>query len=308
MNISPISLRLNSINQNSQLKKANLAQNPIQESNLSKVSLDNLQAMNNISFKGGYDYDNLNLLDVYKTIKSPMFKLDSLGQTFFHKCSYEELLEKKDEITPLALEVGLLLKNSDGLTPLDTSSADKINFFYEVLGKRKSEKVFLRSLMKSNGLFRMDAEQTQAIIKGLGNCSFAIVEDIILNKLDNSKRSVLHTASAEQTGVLLSALDFRRRKYVVQQAMSMRDELGNTIIHGASAKKLRLIADALEYDAPNEFIKAIFLKGGKNGSFEKLNALDMASDEELETFNNIIGVGKAEELLDTYISSLKSQE
>ena len=160
--------------------------------------------------------------------------------------------------------------------------------------------------MTSNGLHGMDAEQTQAIIESLGDYSSSVVEDIILNKLDNSKRSVLHTASAEQTGVLIKALDYRRRKYVVQKAMAMRDELGNTIIHGAPAKKLMFIANVL-VDAPNEFIKAIFLKGGKNGSFEKLNALDMASNEELETFNNIIGKGYAKELIAAYISS-KSQE
>ena len=306
MNISPISLRLNSINQNPQAKKANLAQNPIQESNLSKVSLDNLQAMNNISFKGGFNILHATLLDVCEATKSPLLKPDSSGNTFFHKCSYEELLEKEDEITPLIVELGLLSKNNNGHTPLITSSADKIKFFRRVLGSDYSYKVFRNSLMTSNGLHGMDAEQTQAIIESLGDYSSSVVEDIILNKLDNSKRSVLHTASAEQTGVLIKALDYRRRKYVVQKAMAMRDELGNTIIHGAPAKKLMFIANVL-VDAPNEFIKAIFLKGGKNGSFEKLNALDMASNEELETFNNIIGKGYAKELIAAYISS-KSQE
>lgn len=307
MNISPISLRLNSINQNSQAKKVNLAQNPIQESNLSKVPLDNLQAMNNISFKGEFNILHATLLDVCEAIKSPLLKPDTSGNTFFHKCSYEELLEKEDEITPQMLEIALLLKNDKGQTPLITSSADKIKFFRSVLGLDNSYKVFGNSLMTSNGLHGVDAEQTRVIINSLGSFPSEVLVDCILKKLDDKKRTVLHTASAEQAEALLRVLTHKERRYVLQQAMSMRDELGNTIIHGASAKKLMLIADAIGYDAPDEFIKAIFLKVGKYGSFKKQNALDMASKEELETFDSIIGKGKAKKLIAAYISS-KSQE
>ena len=152
MKISPISLRLNSINQKSQAKKVNFAQNSIQESALAKVSLDKMQAMNNISFKGNLDESDRNeiVASTVAMLRSPFLKQDREGRTFFHQCSYEQLKKVKPLISPLMVRCAFKTYDYKGFTPLhymhSYSDADKAYLYADILGDEAKE-VFAQGLL-----------------------------------------------------------------------------------------------------------------------------------------------------------------
>ena len=152
MKISPISLRLNSINQKSQAKKVNFAQNSIQESALAKVSLDKMQAMNNISFKGNLNESDRNeiVASTVAMLRSPLLKQDREGRTFFHQCSYEQLKKVKPLISPLMVRCAFKTYDYKGFTPLhymhSYNDIDKVNLYADILGDEAKE-VFAQGLL-----------------------------------------------------------------------------------------------------------------------------------------------------------------
>lgn len=180
MRVSSINFRLNSINQKSQAKKVNFAQNPIQKTSLAKVSLDKMQAMNNISFKGNLDESDRNeiVASTVAMLRSPFLKQDREGRTFFHQCSCGQLKQKRPLISPLMVRCAFKTYDDKGFTPLhymhSYNDIDKANLYADILGNEAKE-VF------AQGLLAKDADGFTAL-SGVRNKKLLFTYALILEE------------------------------------------------------------------------------------------------------------------------------
>ena len=140
MHISPIGLDYGNLRQN-KIKKSNskVISNPVKSSdNTVKLSLEQLQKMNNISFKGDKAANSPN--ETEAVLNSPLLKTDENGKTFFHKASVEDLKARKQKITPQLLKIALSMQDNRGNTCLHyIKDPESINIIVDILGDKASE-------------------------------------------------------------------------------------------------------------------------------------------------------------------------
>ena len=140
MHISPIGLDYGNLRQN-KIKKSNskVISNPVKSSdNTVKLSLEQLQKMNNISFKGDKAANSPN--ETEAVLNSPLLKTDENGQTFFHKASVEDLKARKQNIPPQLLKIALSMQDWRGDTCLHyTKGPEFINIIVDILGDEAPE-------------------------------------------------------------------------------------------------------------------------------------------------------------------------
>ena len=246
MQINSIKLGVSSLKQN-KIKKSNsnIMSTPIKDShNLAKLSLEQLQGMNNISFKGNSDELNeirkiifgLNLqngeihssqeeinkaiFNIAAIINSLLLKTDEDGRNFFHKASGDDLEARKQEITPQLLRIAIPARDNYGNTCLHYKKDPKfVKIVSDVLGDEAPE-IFAETLAIKNddkGTFlhnKQYPETLEMYRKILGDKASEIFANACLTRYKWGARAIdllvlyQHAAieRAEESNVVFKAL------------------------------------------------------------------------------------------------------
>lgn len=207
MRINPIGLGYGNLKPN-KIEKNNskIISNPVEGSQkLAKLSLEQLQGMNNISFRGnGYNqnetirilstlYENRttdNIQDFFNEamaiLNSPLLKTDENGRTFFHKASSEDLEAKRQEITPQILKIALPIKDNYGKTCLNyKENTDFANTVANILGDKVAEfYTELYGAKNKNGMTPIEImiandrqDELQALLENMGKNAIQFIRN-----------------------------------------------------------------------------------------------------------------------------------
>ncbi len=286
MQINSIKLGVSSLKQN-KIKKSNsnIISTPIKDShNLAKLSLEQLQGMNNISFKGNSDELNeirkiifgLNLqngeihssqeeinkaiFDIAAIINSLLLKTDKDGRNFFHKASGEDLEARKREITPQLLRIAIPARDNYGNTCLHYKKDPKfVKIVSDILGDEAHE-IFAETLaMKNNGgdtfLHNKQYPETLEMYrKILGDKASEIFANACFTRGKWARAIDLlvlyeHAASerSEESNVVFKALGNRTAEIV----RNYRDKNNNNILFGElKPQAIQIMIDNMGDESP----------------------------------------------------------
>ena len=239
MRINPIGLGYSNLRQNKVEKNSSkVMSNPVEDSdNFAKVSPEQLQGMNNISFKSnGPNQDEIEAI-----LNSPLLKKDENGQTFFHKASAEDIKARRQEITPLLLKTALPMQDNKGNTCLHyPKRSEFVNTIADILDDEApealSEALALQNNDQDTFLHNYQYPETLEIYrKTLGDKASEIFANACLAK-DNEGEIPIHELIRYRNGIqqrfdeskiVFKALGNKTAEVV----RNFRDEFGRTVFH-----------------------------------------------------------------------------
>ena len=284
MRINPIGLGYGNLKPNKVEKNnSKVMSNPIKDSrSLAKLSLEQLQGMNNISFRGnGYNPDEIielltifsqdrktekiqNFLNQAKVIlNSPLLNRNKKGQTFFHKATGEDLEVEKEEITPQLLKFALTIKDNKGNTCFHYAKDPKFaTIVAEILGD-EAPITFAKTCAIKNDCYENVIDkmikynrqnELESLFKALGNKT----ADFVRNYADDYDTTIFHHSLQPKVAqTIVDNMDSEEAQQVLSEMLPMQNYWENTFLHNDQyPETLEIYAKALGNKAPEIFAKA----------------------------------------------------
>ena len=260
MRINAIGLGFGNLKPNKIKKNSSkVMSNPVESSQkLAKLSLEQLQGMNNISFRGNEIANSPDILN------SPLLETDENGQTFFHKASIEDLKAKKQEITPQLLKIALPMQDNDGNTCLYyTKGPEFINIVADILGDEAPETFAKTCAAKNeNNIALLDRslkrkklnEEYKAIFKALGNKT----AEVVRNYRGLFGSTIFHEGpEPELVKIIIKNLGDEAQQ-ILSEMLPMQSKSQDTFLHFTHyPETLEIYAETLKDKAPEIFANAL---------------------------------------------------
>ena len=267
MRINPIGLGYGNLKPNKVEKNnSKVMSNPVESSQkLAKLSLEQLQGINNISFKS----NSSNQDEIEAILNSPLLKTDRDGRTFFHRASAEDIEARRQEITPQLLRIAMPMQDYDSNTCLHyTKGSEFVNTIADILGDEAPEfipKLYtLKNKMNRTPIdikaCRKKQDELEALFKILGNRTTKFVREY---RSANGSTIFHYPLKPEVAQIIIDNMGDEAQQ-VLSELLPMQDDDKNTLLHNIQRPKtLEIYAETLKDKAPEVFAKACLAKNKK---------------------------------------------